>query len=220
MFSQMMQIQQQVYQALNRYPVPAHHDTTTTLENRSQALGKRNATDDLETVIDADQMETDDQDNSRKRSDSQQTPQKVPPPADSQQVRNNIEPRQLLAPTSPCNVPLPESPATVNRSSELSVTAAATEEEKTGIAGPPRTGKQIQYQQQSMSQYLSEATSTNISKPPDVIRVHNDLSKEVNQASLSEVEDDSRMQGSGNEGETPTTPISNNRRRGSTGKQS
>ena len=134
-------------------------------------------------------------------------------------MRNNLEPRQLLAPPSPCNVPLPESP-TVNHSSEPLAMADETEEENTGLVAPPKAGKQTQYQQQSMSQYLSEAKPTNISKPPEVIRVNCDLSEEVNKASPLDEEDDSRMQGPGNEGELPTTPITNNRRRESTHRKS
>ena len=215
MFTQMMTAQQQFYQAPSRHLAPTQQDTETTFENKGPTLGKRNAIGDLDEVYDADRMETDDQETSRKRSDSRQTPQKAPQPVDSQPMGKHMEPRQLLPPSSPRRMPLPESPPSTSPS-RVSAAPESPESMTTEIVPPAKADKRTKYQQQSMSRYLHENTPTRISNPPEVNRVTNTVPEDFNQASLSAAEDESYAQGSGNESETPATPISNNRRRGST----
>jgi hypothetical protein len=164
-------------------------------------------------------METDEKKTSRKRSDYRATPQKAPQPSDSQNAGKGIELRQLMAQSSPCHVPLSKSPAP-GHLSETPTALDPTDETTAKAVPPPKHSQPTNYQQQSMSRYLSEMAPTNIPNPPEVVRVNIDVSEEVNQASLSEAEDESQVQGSGNESENPTTPTFDNRRRGSARKRS
>ena len=216
LFTQMMTAQQQFYQTPHQQPSHHSRDATTEAGSKGPSLGKRNAVDDLETVDSVDRMETDDQDHSRKRSDYRATPQKTPlSPTTRATANNNVEPRQLLAQLSPRQVPIPESPPH-DRPPEPPPTPEPTEKATQAPVHPSKPSQPTNYQQQSMSRYLSEPTSTNISNPPQVVRITTGVPEEVNQASLSDAEDASQVQGSGNaESETSATPTSNNRRRGS-----
>ena len=156
---------------------------------------------------------------SRKRSDYRATPQKAPPPAASQDVGTDIEPRQLMAQSSPRHVPLPESPPQ-DSISGTPTALESTDEPVTTVVSSPKISKPTNYQQQSMSRYFSEPVPPSIPNPPAVVRVTINASEEVNQASLSEAEDASQTQGSGNESESTTTPTSDNRRRRSTRQRS
>ena len=222
MFTQMMAAQQQFYKAAvpHQQTATTYPGTSPTLENKGPSLGKRNATDDLEVVHDPDRMEIDDEETSRKRSDYRATPQKASPPADLQRPETPIEPRQLLESPSPCKVPLPESP-TIQHPPDTATTPESSEDEaETKTQASHKVNKHTKYQQQSMSRYLSDNPSSNITHPPRITRVNSDVAENDNQSSLSEAEDDPLMQGSGSESEPPTTPISHNRRKGSTRKKS
>ena len=214
----MMTAQQTFHQAPQK-PSQHSNDATIELGRKGPSLGKRKAMDDLETVEDAHRMETYAQETSRKRSDYRATPQKAPPPPASQAAGNNVEPRQLLAQLSPRHVPLPESPSHARLSENLT-TLEPTDETTTNKVLPSKHGNSMHYQQQSMSRHLSETTPTTIPHTPEVVRVNINVSEEVNQASLSEAEDASQAQGSGNESKSPTTPTTDNRRRRSTRQRS
>jgi glycerophosphoryl diester phosphodiesterase len=221
LFTQMLAAQQQFYQApFQQTTVPPHHKVADVNgSSRGPSLGKRNATEELETVDDAYCMETDEPDTSRKRLDYRATPQKAPPPAEFHDARKDIVPRQLMEQSSPRQVPLPDSPP-VDHPSETSTALEPTDETAFNVAARPTSAQSPNFQQQSMSRYVFRTSQTNIPNPPDVVRINIDESEEVNQASLSEGEDDPQAQGSGTESETPTTLTSDNRQRRSTKKRS
>ena len=69
---------------------------------------------------------------------------------DSQNAGKDIKPRQLMAQSSPCRVPLPASPP-LDRLSETPTALKRKDETETTVAAPPKPAQSTNYQQQSMS---------------------------------------------------------------------
>ena len=179
MFTQMMATQMP-QNAFNQTHVENPQGLPNLAAIQGLALGKRNAVQDLEEVLELNQA-------------------------------SDIEPRQLMETSSPCQVPVPDSPTMVNLPSIANLSATQA---KSTTEVLTRTGQATTYHQQSMAKYLSGTTGTSILHPPNVVRVNSGQSPDNNIVTLSDAEDASQLQSSSIECETPTTPTSTKRRRG------
>ena len=200
MFAQMMAQQMQLTQprqATVLMPVPMIAEQVTS----PPTLGKRNAPLDLEDVINSDSMETEEPDNTRKRPDYRMSPQKPPPPRELSKSAAGIPPRQLNL-SSPCNVPLPASPSAIDHQTE---SKQAGFSEDADVLSPANKNNPAQYQQQSISRYLTPESSIPLNPtPPSSPRSETSTSQDGSHASLSEAEDAQSTRRSGNESKTKT----------------
>ena len=209
MFTQMMATQMS-HHAGTQAHVSNMQDTYSPNEMQGATLGKRSAAQDLEEVDNVDRMETDEPANTRKRSDYRTTPRKASPTSKIPQA-NDIEPRRLMETSSPCQVPLPNTPPR-----EHSPTTANPMDPpaQSTTAVQAKSSQAPTYQQQSMAKYLSSTVGMQNSSPPNEVNTTSGQSPEDNPDILSDAEDEHQSQSSGIESEIPTTPTSTNRRRG------